>query len=108
MSQAWYLVDEKEAELLAGILCAIGKCENDEWYVADRIICATIEMGLTDADAGPAVFTVWRHYTGDEDAMHDVLVKAYTACGWCEKRGHAQEECPEYLKDTADDDEEDE
>jgi hypothetical protein len=73
-----YLPDDQEANLLAAVF--VNLPDDDKGYEAgDAILCELIELGLVDADVGPAVYQHWKAMgeTVDVDALRAELVKVY-------------------------------
>jgi hypothetical protein len=74
-TEAYYLVDEKEAELLAVVLDA---GDPHSWGPTDQILCDLIEMGLVNMDRGPAVFQAWRDAAAEEARLtKDAMIHLY-------------------------------
>lgn len=77
----YHLVTKREADLLAAILSNLNPAEDAG--IADAILCDLIDLGLSDAWRGPAVFKLWLKLddldfmTGDPSKPFKTLVAEY-------------------------------
>lgn len=82
VTEAHYLVSEREAELLAAVLAVFDLEQSGD---VDRIVCALIDLGLCDAERGPIAQAKWNGWlvgweaAGGGDLDESELEKAIRA-----------------------------